>query len=131
LTASLHSRFRALRPSTRAVFFMMVMVFCFSVLEASAKYLTRSYPVPMVVWCRYAVHALFMALLLAPRMGAGLLRTSQPGGQLLRAALLMGSTLFNFGALSFLPMAEVKAISFVSPLLVTILQPDSAACCSS
>ncbi len=100
---------------------MMVMVFCFSVLEATAKYLTRSYPVPMVVWCRYAVHALFMVLLLAPRMGAGLLRTGQPGGQLVRAALLMASTLFNFGALSFLPMAEVKAISFVSPLLVTIL----------
>ncbi len=99
---------------------MMVMVFCFSVLEATAKYLTRSYPVPMVVWCRYAVHALFMVLLLAPRMGAGLLRTGQPGGQLVRAALLMASTLFNFGALSFLPMAEVKAISFISPLLVTM-----------
>ena len=48
-------------------------------------------------------------------------RTTQPGGQVLRAALLMGSTACYFGALSFLPMAEVKAVSFISPLLVTIL----------
>jgi drug/metabolite transporter (DMT)-like permease len=49
-----------------------------------------------------------------------LVRTSNLGGQVFRATLLMGSTLFNFSALSFLPMAEVKAISFISPLLVTL-----------
>jgi len=100
---------------------MMVMVVCFSILETTAKYLSRSYPVPMLVWCRYVVHTLLMVILLAPRMGIGLIRTGQPAGQFVRAALLMGSTLFNFSALSFLPMAEVKAISFVSPLLVTLL----------
>ncbi len=100
---------------------MMVMVVCFSVLETTAKYLSRSYPVPMLVWCRYFVHTVFMVLLLAPRMGTRLVRTGQPGGQFVRAALLMGSTLFNFTALSYLPMAEVKAISFISPLLVTLL----------
>jgi drug/metabolite transporter (DMT)-like permease len=100
---------------------MMVMVACFSVLETTAKYLSRSYPVPMLVWCRYTVHTLFMVILLAPRMGTKLVRTAQPGGQAFRASLLMGSTLFNFSALSFLPMAEVKAVSFVSPLLVTLL----------
>jgi drug/metabolite transporter (DMT)-like permease len=100
---------------------MMVMVVCFSTLETTAKYLSRSYPVPMLVWCRYTVHTLLMVILLAPRMGSKLVRTAQPGGQALRATLLMGSTLFNFSALSFLPMAEVKAVSFISPLLVTLL----------
>jgi drug/metabolite transporter (DMT)-like permease len=121
LIAAPLARFRAFRPSTRAILFMMVMVVCFSILETTAKYLSRSYPVPMLVWCRYAVHTLLMVILLAPRMGIRLIRTGQPGGQFFRAALLMGSTLFNFSALSFLPMAEVKAISFVSPLLVTLL----------
>lgn len=100
---------------------MMGMVVCFSMLETTAKYLSRSYPVPMIVWWRYFVHAALMVVLLAPRMGLALVATRQPGGQVIRAALLMGSTLFNFGALSFLPMAEVKALSFISPLLVTIL----------
>jgi len=62
-----------------------------------------------------------MLLLFAPKLGAGLLKTTQPAGQVLRAALLMGSTACYFGALSFLPMAEVKAVSFISPLLVTVL----------
>ncbi|MGH8245309.1 MAG: DMT family transporter [Gammaproteobacteria bacterium] len=100
--------------------YLMAMVLCFSVLETTAKYLSRSYPVPMVVWCRYFVHTALILAFLAPRMGVSLVRTRQPAGQFVRAALLMGSTLFNFGALSFLPMAEVKAISFVSPLLVTV-----------
>jgi len=99
---------------------MMAMVACFSVLETTAKYLSRSYPVPMVVWCRYLVHTALILAFLAPRLGLALVRTRQPAGQFVRAALLMGSTLFNFSALSFLPMAEVKAISFVSPLLVTV-----------
>jgi drug/metabolite transporter (DMT)-like permease len=119
ISASL-ARFRALPGSTRAVLFMMVMVFCFSVLETTAKYLSRVYPVPMLVWCRYATHLVFTLLLIAPRMGARMVKTDQPGGQVLRAALLMGSTACYFGALSFLPMAEVKAISFISPLLVTL-----------
>ena len=75
---------------------MMVMVVCFSILETTAKYLSRSYPVPMLVWCRYTVHTLLMVILLAPRMGMDLVRTGNPGGQAFRAALLMGSTLFNF-----------------------------------
>lgn len=115
------ARFRAFRPSTRAVLFMMVMVVCFSILETTAKYLSAFYPVPMLVWCRYTVHLILVLLLLAPRLGLGLARTGQPAGQILRAALLMGSTSCYFGALSFLPMAEVKAVSFISPLLVTIL----------
>jgi len=119
ITASV-SRFRALPRSTRAVLFMMVMVFCFSILETTAKYLSRTYPVPMLVWCRYTVHLMLTLLLIAPRMGRRMARTDQLGGQVLRAALLMGSTACYFGALSFLPMAEVKAISFISPLLVTI-----------
>lgn len=120
LTRSPASRFRALPRSTRAVLYMMVMVFCFSVLETSAKYLSRDYPVPMLVWCRYTVHLVLTLLLVAPTMGLRMVRTEQPGGQVLRAALLMGSTACYFGALSFLPMAEVKAISFISPLLVTL-----------
>jgi len=114
------SRFLALRPRVRAVLYMMVMVLLFAMLETIAKYLSGFYPVPMIAWGRYSVHLLLMLVLFAPRMGTRLLRTTQPGAQILRASLLMGSTLFAFSALSYLPMAEVKAINFISPLLVTI-----------
>lgn len=99
---------------------VLAMTLCFMVLETTAKWLSRFYPVPMLVWCRYAGHLLLMLLCFAPRLGSRLVRTAQPAGQLSRATLLLGSTLCNFGAVSFLPLAEVKAISFVSPLLVTV-----------
>jgi drug/metabolite transporter (DMT)-like permease len=99
---------------------MLCTVLCFSVLETTAKYLTRFYPVPQVVWGRYTVHMVLMLVLLGPRLRLDLVRTARPGSQLLRASLLLGSTLCNFGAVSRLPLAEVKAISFVSPLLVTL-----------
>ena len=103
----------------RAVLMVLAMALCFTVLETTAKWLSRSYPVPMVVWARYAVHVGLMIVIFLPKMGLGLVRTVQPTGQLARATLMLGSTLCNFGAISFLPLAEVKAISFVSPLLVT------------
>lgn len=99
---------------------MLGAVVCFASLETTGKYLSQFYPVVEVVWARYAIHMLLMLVLLAPSMGWSLARTAQPVGQLLRATLLLGSTLCNFGALSYLPLAEVKAISFISPLLVTI-----------
>jgi len=99
---------------------MLTAVLCFSSIDTTGKYLSGFYPVPEVVWVRYSVHALLMIAFLAPRIGWGLIRTAQPGGQIVRAGLLLGSTLCNFSALAFLPLAEVKAISFVSPLLVTV-----------
>lgn len=114
------SRLRALSPGARAIAFMLCTVLCFAVLETTAKYLTRHYPVPQVVWGRYTIHMLLMLVLLGPRMRLDLVRTAQPFSQLARATLLLGSTLCNFGAVSVLPLAEVKAITFVSPLLVTV-----------
>ena len=80
------TRLRALSPSARAILFMLCTVMCFAVLETTAKYLTRSYPVPQVVWARYTVHMVLMLALLGPRMRLNLVRTSQPGGQLIRAS---------------------------------------------
>jgi hypothetical protein len=98
LFTAVRSRFLALRPRTRAVLYMMMMVLLFAMLETIAKYLSQSYPVPMIAWGRYTVHLLLMLVLFAPRMGRDLLRTTQPGAQILRASLLMGSTLFAFSA---------------------------------
>ena len=61
---------------------MLGMALCFAVLETTAKWLSRSYPVPVVVWVRYAVHVGLMLLIFAPAMGTALVRTAQPGGQL-------------------------------------------------
>ena len=97
------------------------MVFLLAMMETTAKYLTQFYPAPLMVWSRYTVHAVLLLVLLAPRLGTQLVKTQQFGAQVIRGSLLMCATLCNFGALTYLPMAEVKAISFVAPMLVTLM----------
>ncbi len=99
---------------------MMGMVSLFAMLETTAKSLSETYPVPFIVWFRYLTHCLLMIILVGPRYRFRLVKTDNLKAQVLRAVLLMGSTLFYFSALSGLPLATAKSISFVSPLLVTI-----------
>ena len=99
---------------------MMGMVLLFAMLETTAKSLSESYPVPLIVWFRYITHFILMVVLLGPRYGSRLIRTEQLKAQIIRALLLLGSTALYFSALSQLPLATAKSISFISPLLVTI-----------
>jgi hypothetical protein len=48
---------------------------CFSIIDASGKWLVQQLPVAEVVWLRFATHVLWMALLLAPSRGWDMVRT--------------------------------------------------------
>jgi drug/metabolite transporter (DMT)-like permease len=105
----------------RGILLVMSAVFMFSSMDTIAKYVLRSYPLPPLIWARYAVHMMFMVLLLAPRMGWDLVRTAHPWLQILRGLLLVVSTGFFYLSLTYLPLAEAAAITFVGPVLVTAL----------
>lgn len=105
----------------RGILLVMSAVFMFSSMDTIAKYLLRTYPLPPLIWARYVVQMVFMLVLLAPRMGLGLVRTSHPWLQILRGVLLVVSSVFFYLALTFLPMAEAAAITFVGPVLITAL----------
>jgi drug/metabolite transporter (DMT)-like permease len=105
----------------RGILLVLSAVFMFSSMDTIAKYLLRTYPLPPLIWARYVVQMGFMLVLLAPRMGWGLVRTSHPWLQILRGVLLVISSVFFYLSLTFLPMAEAAAITFVGPVLVTAL----------
>ena len=109
------------RETLRGIGLMMAAVFMFSSMDTLAKYMLQSYPMPGLMWARYMVHMTVMLVLLWPRMGIGLLRTQRPGLQILRGVLLVMSTMFFYFALRSLPLAEAAAISFVGPVLTTLL----------
>jgi drug/metabolite transporter (DMT)-like permease len=104
-----------------AIVLITTSVLCFTILDAVVKSLTQRYPVPMLVWARYGVQALAMAVWLLPQMGTALLRTRRLRLQLVRAAILPFSSLCFFSALKFLPLAEATAINYSTPVLVIIL----------
>ena len=94
---------------------------CFSVLDASAKWLVQSLPVVQVVWLRFVIHVLLMALILAPRHGYALVRMKSAKLQAVRGAMLASMTALNFFALQYLQLAETGAIQFSVPILIAVL----------
>jgi drug/metabolite transporter (DMT)-like permease len=100
---------------------MIAAVGVFTLMDAIAKYLTRWYPVPGIVWARYAFNLLILLAWLAWRGDLRRVRTSRPGIQLARGLLLASATLIYFTSLTVLPLADAAAIAFVLPLFVAAL----------
>lgn len=92
----------------------------FAVMNAIVKALLARYPLLMLLWARTFFHVLAVALVI-PAAVLGAVRTREPKTQLLRGALLATSTLLNFAALLFLPLGDVAAITFLSPILVAAI----------
>lgn len=105
----------------RGILLIMVAVSTFAVLDTTAKYLSRTYPVPLIVWVRYAMHVVVMLVFVAPRLRWGLVTSRRPGLQVIRGVALAASSLFFFSGLAFMPIAEASAITFLAPLLVTAM----------
>ena len=108
------------RVSGRAMLMIVGAVGLFACADVFAKLLSQSNSAPQVAWVRYAM-LLLVAVLLARRKSATVLRPRRPGLQALRAAALLGSGVLFILGLSRLPVAEATAVSFVTPMLVTIL----------
>ena len=107
--------------SPRGPLLIMTAVALFVVMDTISKYLSRFYPVPAIVWARYFFHVLLVVVILGPRLGLGLVRTQRLRVQLLRGLLLAGSTLFFVFAISQMPLAETSSITFIAPVLVTLM----------
>ena len=105
----------------RGALMIMTAVAMFVVQDSISKYLSRFYPVPAIVWARYVFHLLLVLVALGPRMGLGLVRTRRLRVQLVRGLLLALSTLFFIFAVKQMPLAESSSISFLAPVLVTLM----------
>ena len=108
-------------PALRGTLLVVVAVGIFALMETIAKYLTRWYPVPGIVWARYAANLVILLAFLAARGELKRLRTARPGLQIMRGLLLAGATLLYFTSLTVLPLAEAAAIGFVMPLFLALL----------
>jgi drug/metabolite transporter (DMT)-like permease len=107
----------------RAVLYMLFAAVLIPLLNVSAKYLARDYPIVEITWARYAGHFVYMVIAFAPRRGLRLFAASQPTLQLVRSALLCVSTLIFITALRYVPLPTATAISFTAPFIVTALAP--------
>ncbi len=105
----------------RAVLLICAATLCFASLDTAIKYLSSRYPVPLLVWARWAIQALAIVAWLAPRRGLSFVRTSHPGRNLVRGAVLIGSSICFVYALRDLPLADVTALNYSTPMMVVVL----------
>lgn len=109
------------RP-TAAVLIMASAIFLFTLIDTSAKWLILAgLPAMQVVFSRYVGAFLTTLIFFIPRRGLGEFRSNRPWIQVLRALTLLGSTVFNFLALRYLPITLTIAMFFAMPIVVTLL----------
>ena len=92
----------------------------FSLLDGSAKWLVGTMPVIMVVWLRFAIHAVIAGVLLFPLRGAALVKTKHLRWHLIRALMFMAMTGINFWALQYLQLTVTSSIFFSVPLIIAL-----------
>jgi drug/metabolite transporter (DMT)-like permease len=106
---------------TSAILLITSSVLCFTILDTISKFMTQRYPVPVLVWARYAVQFVAMLIWLGPSMRLGLLRTERPRLQIFRGILLLASSLTFVRALRSLPLAEATALNYTTPVIVVLM----------
>jgi drug/metabolite transporter (DMT)-like permease len=105
-----------------AIVLAVTATFSFTVADTVSKYLAgHGTPVLQIALARYAVPLGALVLLYVPQRGLRLLRTAHPWTQLARGLLLTSATICMILAMRAMPIAEAQAISFVHPLLLTVL----------
>jgi drug/metabolite transporter (DMT)-like permease len=105
-----------------AIGMMLLTYAAFTCLDSSAKWLVTSGVSPWAaVFVRYAVHLAIVAALVLPVAGMRSLSSRSPRLEILRAVLLLGSTLLNFTAVKYLPLTVTATIMFAMPIFITVL----------
>ena len=109
------------RPAA-AVLIMAAAILSFTLIDTSAKWLIGAgLPAMLVVFSRYAGAFVTSLVFFLPREGPRAFRSSRPGVQALRGVALLGSTIFNFFALRYLPITLTIAMFFAMPIVITLL----------
>lgn len=104
----------------RGILLMLLGMFLFAAVDTGAKFLTANLHPFQIVWTRQ-LGLLAGAIVLIAMHGPQLLRTSHPWMQLARGGVAAGSaTLFIFGV-TYVPLADAVAVTFVAPFMVTLL----------
>ena len=104
------------------IFLMCAAVFCFTLIDSSAKWLAAVGFIPIqITFIRYLGHFLSSFLIFFPQQGRRIFESRRPYIQIMRAVILMVGTFFNFLALKYLPLNITVAIFFAAPLVISVL----------
>ena len=105
----------------RGILYMILSVAVFAVVNALVKYEEAVYPVSQVVFFRSIFALLFSCILVQRDGGFSILRTHRVAEHVGRGTLQFISMICVFIAYHLMPLADAVAITFSSPLFLTVL----------
>ena len=106
--------------SSQGIAYMAAGMFLFAAVDTQAKFLTDTLHPVQIAWSRQFGLVIGVLILLAIR-GTSILRTQHPRLQIARGVLAAGSATLFILAISYVPLADAVAVSFVAPFIVTVL----------
>lgn len=95
--------------------------FSFASLDSLGKHVMVVLPFLQVMWARYLVHSMLATGYLAATSGARFVHTRRPALQIARGLCLLCASFCVYMALQHLPIGDVTALVFFSPVVVTVL----------
>ena len=114
---SIVSRFGA---GQAAVLAMAIAMIGWVVVEATGVAVIARIPPLQLIWCRYLVHLLFMAVFVIPRVGSGGPRTRHPFVQIGRSLLMLGMPAAWLAAADRLSLSTVMGIFWLTPIAAMV-----------
>lgn len=98
---------------------LLLSILIFTIMDATAKYLGQFYSPAQVVWARFAVNIVLIAMVMGRTLPLHL-RTRNPAIQFWRAAMQLASVSLFFTSLGYIGLAEATAIMDLNPVLITL-----------
>lgn len=71
-----------------------------------------------IVWTRYGIHLIVMAMIVGRRQGLSFVRTAQPGREVFASLLMLGMPVFFVFAARRMPVQDTLAIFWTAPAFV-------------
>jgi len=112
---------RPLGALTTGIALVMVTCFLFATLDSLSKNLMLTMAAVQVLWGRYVVQTAAMTSYLAASSGMRFLRTRHPFLQIARGLAQATSNGLVYISLAHIPVGDVTAILYGSPIIVTVL----------
>ena len=106
-----------------AVTLMLGAMAILPIMDSAAKHLGMFMPVAMCVWARFFFQSAFVAPVVIRKYGPGILWPKDASFQISRSLCLVCANGAFFLGLRYLPLADMLALFFISPILVTALSP--------
>ena len=104
----------------RAIALAVSATLLFGTSDTISKYLSGSLPIVEFIWIRYILF-LVMAFVLMRRAQRRSVRSKNKNLQIIRGICVVGSSILFVYGVRQLTMAQATTISFLSPMLITIL----------